>query len=205
MNTSRFITPDEIDYLRVIYTVNKKTMGSIMDYERREMFLTGVKRKMLEGVMRVAVVFDENNNPIASNQGLEIPALLAWRWAGISTVTTENHFNKSAAILAPAFDMMINHMESKGYYKFWAINKEVNLNILYKILCKHSNFLHRYNVYDELIIPKGEKSGIPIFDMLRNPVESYNVLVRLYTLNQNYRVELLKKFNYEDYTGIINL
>ena len=203
MSTTRFITPDEIDYLRVIYTIDKKNMGAIMSYERREMFLANLKEKMLEGRVHVAVVFDDNNNPIASNQGLEFQKVLAWRWAGISTVHSENHFNKSATLLVPAFDMMINLMESKGYYKFWAINKESNLNILYRILCKHSNLLHRYNVYDELIIPKGEKSGIPLFDMLRRPSESYDVLVRLYSLDQKHRVALLQRSNYEDYTGSV--
>jgi hypothetical protein len=203
MHNTRFITLDEIDYLRVIYAVNKKTMGSLISQERQDQYLKVIKRKMLEGVVHVAVVFDENNNPIASSQALEIPALLAWRWSGISTVTTENHFNTTAALLAPAFDMMINLMESKGYYKFWAINKEAYLSILYKILCKHSSLLYRYTSYDELIIPKGEKSGVPLFDMLRQPVDSYDVLVRLYTLDQTHRVGLLKRLEYKDYKGTV--
>lgn len=205
MNTTRFITPDEIDYLRVTYAVGRKNVGSVITEEQQEKIVSGIKYKMIEGGMHVAVVFDPENNPIASYQAFEVPNLLAWRWCGISSVGSHNHFNKSAPILAPALDLMMNLMESKGYYKFWAINTESNLNIRFKIMCKHSTLLHRYSCYDEMIIPKGKQSGIPLFDGFRFVTDSANVVVRLFTLDQKYRVDEFRKLGYDDYKGTLDI
>lgn len=205
MNTTRFITPDEIDYLRITYAVGRKNVGVVITEEEQEKIITTMKQKMIEGGMHVAVVFDSDSKPIASYQAFEVPKLLAWRWNGISSVGTYNHYNKSAPILAPALDLIVNLMESKGYYKFWAINSEVNLNIRFKIMCKHSTTLYRYNCYDELIIPKGKTSGIPLFDAYRFPVDSSNMVVRLFSLAQEHRVELFRKYGYEDYKGTLDI
>mgnify|MGYP000956123948 FL=1 len=163
------------------------------------------EKKMIEGLMHVAVVFDNDSNPIASYQAFEVPQLLAWRWNGLSSVAKHNHYNKTAPIIAPALDMIVSLMESKGYYKFWSLNKESAHNIRHKIMCRHSTLLNRYNCYDELIIPKGETSGIPLFDAYRPPTQSYDLLVRLFVLNQKHRVEQLRKHGYDDYKGTMDI
>ena len=205
MNTTRFITPDEIDYLRVTYAVGRKNVGSVITEEQQDQIVGDIKKKMIDGGMHVAMVFDAEQNPIASYQAFEVPNLLAWRWCGISSVGSYNHFNKSAPILAPALDLMMNLMESKGYYKFWAINTESNLNIRFKIMCKHSTMLYRYNCYDEMIIPKGKQSGILLFDAFRFTTDSANVVVRLFTLGQKYRAEIFRTQGYDDYKGTIDV
>jgi hypothetical protein len=204
MNTTRFITPDEIDYLRVTYAVGRSSLGTVITEDSQEKFLSTTKQKMIEGLMHVAVVFDNDSKPIASYQAFEVPQLLAWRWNGLSSVANHNHYNKTAPIIAPALDMIVNLMESKGYYKFWSLNKESAHNIRYKIMCRHSTLLSRYNCYDELIIPAGKPSGMPLFDAYR-PLAPYNLLVRLFSLDQTHRVEQLRKHGYEDYKGTLDI
>ncbi len=205
MNTTRFITPDEIDYLRVTYAVGRNHLGIEITEDFQEKFLSNTKQKMIEGLMHVAVVFDNDSKPIASYQAFEIPQILAWRWNGLSSVAKHNHYNKTAPIIAPALDMIMNLMESKGYYKFWSLNKESAHNVRYKIMCKHSTLLNRYNCYDELIIPKGKTSGIPFFDSQVMPIQSYDLLVRLFVLDQKHRVEQLRKHGYDDYKGTLDI
>ena len=72
-------------------------------------------------------------------------------------------------------------------------------------MCKHSTLLNRYNCYDELIIPKGEDSGLPLFDAYRLPTQSYDLLVRLFVLDQKHRVEQLRKHGYDDYKGTLDI
>lgn len=201
MNTTRFITPDEIDYLRVTYAVGRKNTGSLITEEKQEQIIKGIRQGMLNGGMHAIVVFDSENNPIASCQAFEVPNLRAWRWCGISSVKDYNHYNKTAAILVPAFEMMTNLMESKGYYKFWAINAESDLNIRFRITCKNSKIMSRYEYYDEMIIPKGKTSGIPLFDGHRFVVDSYDVVVRLFILSQQHRGELFRDLGYSEYKG----
>lgn len=205
MNTTRFIRPDEIDYLRVTYAVGRTVHGMVLTSEAQEKFISNTKQKMLEGWMHVAVVFDDDNKPIASYQAYEIPQLLAWRWNGLSSVAKHLHYNKTAPIIAPAFNMIVSLMESRGYYKFWSLNKESAHNIRYKIMCKHSTLLSRYNCYDELIIPAGKQSGVPLFDAYRPPTSPYNLLVRMFVLDQKHRVEQLRKHGYEDYKGTVDI
>ena len=205
MNTTRFITSDEIDYLRVTYAVGRSSLGTVITEDSQEKFLSTTKQKMIEGLMHVAVVFDDDSKPIASYQAFEVPQLLAWRWNGLSSVAKHNHYNKTAPILAPALDMIVSLMESKGYFKFWSLNKESAHNIRYKIMCKHSTLLNRYNCYDELIIPKGKTSGIPLFDAYRNPIDHCDLLVRLFVLDQKHRVEQLRKHGYDDYKGTLDI
>lgn len=205
MNTTRFITPDEIDYLRVTYAVGRSSLGTVITEDWQENFLSTTKKKMIEGLMHVAVVFDDDNKPIASYQAFEVPQILAWRWNGLSSVAKHLHYNKTAPILAPALDMIVSLMESKGYYKFWSLNKESAHNIRYKIMCKHSALLNRYHCYDELIIPKGQASGLPLFDTSRTHTHPYNLLVRLFVLDQKHRVEQLRKHGYDDYKGTLDI
>lgn len=205
MNTTRFITPDEIDYLRVTYAVGRTALGMVITEDVQEKFLSNTKQKMIEGLMHVAVVFDDDIKPIASYQAYEVPQLLAWRWNGLSSIAKHSHYNKTAPIIAPALDMIVNLMESKGYYKFWSLNKESAHNIRYKIMCKHSTLLSRYNCYDELIIPKGKTSGIPLFDASRPAAPDCDLLVRLFVLDQKHRVEHLRKHGYPDYKGTLEI
>ncbi len=48
MNTTRFITPDEIDYLRVTYAVGRTALGMVLTEDSQEKFLNITKQKMIE-------------------------------------------------------------------------------------------------------------------------------------------------------------
>ena len=50
-----------------------------------------------------------------------------------------------------------------------------------------------YDWFDELIIPAGEKSNVPLFEMHRVKVDWTDTLVRLFVLKQEYREVLVKE------------
>jgi hypothetical protein len=52
-----------------------------------------------------------------------------------------------------------------------------------------------------MIIPKGKKAGIQLFDAYRPVTQSMDLLVRLFVLDQKHRVEQLRKHGYDDYKG----
>ena len=150
--------------------------------------MVGVK----EGTKQVAVNFDDLGNPMALVVGHEKPNINGWMH-GLSIIRQPtNHYNKSAPILAPALDLMMNLMESKGYYKYWAISSKAKLDIRYKIMCNYSSTLHRYDSYDEMTIPSGQLSGVKMWDMHRRINPTMDTTVKLYVLRQEYRLPLLK-------------
>ena len=105
--------------------------------------------------------------------------------------------------MADALDLLLEKMESKGYYKFWMASPESHHNIRNKIMRKHSKYLARYKWFDEVVIPRGQQSGISSFDSVRRPIDWTDIVVRLFVLDQEHRVNILRTKGFEDYKGTI--
>lgn len=181
-----------MDILRSMFDFNhnhsgiKLSQDEITEWCKAAMF--GIK----EGTKQVAVNFDSLGEPLAMVLSHEKYNINGWMH-GLSIIRRPtNHYNKSASILAPALDLMMNFMESKGYYKYWAISSKAKLDIRYKIMCNYSSTLHRYDSYDEMIIPAGQLSGVKMWDIHRRINHTMDMAVRLYVLRQEYRLPLLK-------------
>lgn len=202
MRETRFITPDEIDYVKTIFRLNPNAVGIVQTEEMQNNYLSRVLEGMKLGTTHASVTF-EDGEPIVVYIGIEFPSIAGWH-VGLTKITEKyNHYNKSAPIMADALDLLLEKMESKGYYKFWMTSPESHHNIRNKIMKKHSKYLDRYKWFDETVIPQGGKSGFGAFDSVRRVVDWTDVVVRMFVLDQQYRVEKLQAKGYKDYKGTI--
>lgn len=175
-----------------MFDFNQDNNGSVLKkseiVEWCELIMNGIER----GIKQVAVSFDQQGEPFAMIVAHEKSNINGWIHGLTKVRYPTNHYNKSAPIFAPALDLMINVMESKGYYKFWAINHKIHLDIRFKIMSKYSNMLNRYDTYDEMIIPAGQDSGVKMWDIHRRIDLNKDSVVRLYVLRQEHRLPLLQ-------------
>ncbi len=142
MRETRFITADEIDYVRTIFKLNPNAVGMVQSEEMQNNYLSRVAEGMKAGLTHAAVTF-ENGEPIVVYIGIEFPSIAGWH-VGLTKITEKyNHYNKSAPIMADALDLLLEKMESKGYYKFWMSAPESHHNIRNKIMRRHSKYLAR--------------------------------------------------------------
>ena len=68
---------------------------------------------------------------------------------------------------------------------------------------KNSTTLGRYTSFDELVIPKGKRSNVHSWEIFRKICLWKDIVVRMFVLDQEHRVELLRSQNYSDYKGTI--
>jgi len=94
-------------------------------------------------------------------------------------------------------------LEAEGYYKFWMGAPEQHHNIRNAVMVKQSNLLHRYDWVDELVIPKGERCDVEIFEQNRRTCNWTDILVRMFVLKQEYRIEHMRKQGHINYTGAL--
>lgn len=181
-----------MDILKSMYDFNHNINGIKLSVDEISAWCDAIMHGVKEGTKQVAVNFDDLGEPMAMIVGHEKPNVNGWIQGLVKVSRPANHYNKSALIIAPALDLMINLMESKGYYKYWGINPEYNLKIRFKIMCKHSVMLHRYDTYDEMIIPAGKSSGVKIWDSNRKIHPTEDMTVKLFALRQEFRLPLLK-------------
>ncbi len=71
-------------------------------------------------------------------------------------------------------------------------------------MCRHSKYLSKYKWFDETVIPAGGKSGVSAFDAVRGTIDWTDVVVRMFVLDQQHRVEILQqRKDLKDYKGTI--
>lgn len=202
MRETRFISADEIDFIKKIFKLNPNAVGMVQTEEMQERYLSKVAEGIRAGLTHAAVTF-EDGEPIVVYIGIEFPKISGWH-VGLTKITEKyNHYNKSAPIMADALDLLLEKMHSKGYYKFWMTAPESHHNIRNKIMRKHSKYLSQYLWFDEVVIPANGVSGISAFDSVRGIVDWTDVVVRMFVLDQKHRVEFLRTKGYTDYKGTI--
>lgn len=194
MYTARFITPDELSpVVKELFSIDK----TIIRQERTEdelAYLRGFwKSLMVNKEMMVSVVFDENNSPVAMYTARLVQRVAGWLVGATKIKKPNTTFYTSAKIMAPGLDLLLDTLETMGYYKFWMIAPEEHHNIRNRVMKKYSPALNRYDWYDELVIPAGEKSKVDLFEMHRFQVDWSDTLVRMFVLKQEYRAGLVKE------------
>lgn len=192
-DTVRFITPDEINYVYDLFSHDKNIIRQDLKDEELEFIISKWQTHMANGQMKIAMLFDENNEPVIQYTGIEVPEIAGWCVAATKVKHPTNNFNITARRAYPVLDLMISEMERKGYFKFWMIGPIDHVNIRNKIMKKYSKMFERYEHYDEEIIPKGQTAKASLFDKHRIICNWTDVTARMFVLNQECRQVLMEK------------
>lgn len=203
MNTAKFITIDELHYIKMLFSKDSRSVGVELSEQKIDEMIERLKIRLQAGTAYIAMSFDEDENPLCMYVGTTLPRIGGWFIGLTKVLESTNHFNKTAPIIAQALELLILKMESMGYFKFWMVAPEKHHNIRNKIIKKHSAAANRYVWYDEAIAPKGQLTGIDAFDVYRNICHWSDVLVRMFVLKQEHRIEILKQQNHADYKGTV--
>lgn len=203
MNTVRFITPDEVEYIRHLYSIDRRSVGVEFDDDKITRVINIARNLMTEDLCAVPMVFNDEGTPIGMYLGYDVPRAGGWMVGLTKVLQATNHYNITAPMLAPALNMLIERMESKGYYKWWMGAPESWHNIRNKIMRRHSYMLDRYDWVDETVIPRGEVSPVDLYNFRSSPCHWSDITIRMFVLRQQYRVNHLRKQNHSDYKGTV--
>jgi hypothetical protein len=204
MKQIKFLDPEEIvPAVERVFKLNPKNVRMELTSSRISELGGSYKYQVERNTGAVSAVL-QNNEVVAFYAAIEYPKFGAWRVAGTAVAEYTNHYAKSAELLAPALDALIQHMEKKMYFKWWMIAPEQHHNIRNRIMKRYSKMLGRYTWYDELVIPpNSEKTGIESFDNFREVIDWSSAVARMFVLDQKHRVEILRRYNYPDYQGTV--
>ena len=201
MYTARFLTVDEMYLVESLFEVDSSIVKKQLDPTEVDDLIQFLKNKVEEGIGKVSMTFDEKNNPYGIHVGYEFPKINGWIF-GLTKVRVPNfNYHKTAAAMSTSIDLLTSYMESKGYYKWWSTTTEKRRKYRTDIMCMYSKQLPRYEMYDELVIPRGQKSDVGLFDVHRPIVDWSDILVTMHVLNNEARSQLIKEKQHTDYIG----
>lgn len=110
----------------------------------------------------------------------------------VSTEFNDNVIQRIAELSA--------QLESRKYFKFYLNLTSNQVNIV-ESLFLNDNTLSRYNGYTESIVKKGELSNIPLYNFNSKVNLDSDSVIKVYVLNQESRIQLLRDSSITDYTG----
>ena len=204
MNTIRFINSNELEYVRDIFNKNPWMVGEKLDLDEIDSLIKSWAPQIDTGFLKVNVLFGEQDEPLAMYTGSLFRDLKYWAVGYTKIANRTSHFAKSARIMAPALDHMLEYTQSQGLFRFHMMAPEKHHNIRNAIMIKYSNYLKNYNWYDEAVIPRGELSSLEKkFGTNRRPCNWSDIVLRSFILKQEFRVDYFRQFQYQDYKGSV--
>lgn len=194
MNTVRFIGPNEHHHVKAMFDHDPRLVDEPISQDELPDWIDNLLKGVDEGYRKVAMVFDENQEPVAMTAGTGYIGIAGW-FKGISKIRRpNNHYGITARIMAPAEDLIYEYMEGQGYYKYWSATFQDKYHTLRNnILAKYSQYLHRYDGFDEIIVPPGGTTAHRLFDLNRRVHPWSDILIRMYVLRQEYRMPLVEQ------------
>jgi hypothetical protein len=190
---ANFINSDNLNLIKKLFSRDNTLAESQLSDDDIQLKLDQMKSSLDSGILKIAVVFDDNDEPYAMRSGFYIKKAGAWYLSATKLLHSENHYNITARNIAPGLDLLIKHMENLGYYKFWNAGPAKQQDLRTKIMCKYSTMLGRYNCYDEMLIPTGKRSSVDAYEVFRNVSNKSDVMIKLFVLKQEERTRLIKE------------
>lgn len=191
-NTVRFVNEYEMDLIKYLFSVDRKMVGVILDDQELEVRICKIRDSVSKNEMKIAMVFDETGNPYCMTTGFYMKKIGGW-YTGVTKVyKSSSHFNLTARYMKMSLDLVVDHMESQGLYKFWMAAPEWQHNLRNKVMIKHSTKLGNYLWFDEEIIPQNQLSEFSGYDTFRYVCDWSDVTIRLFVLKQELRNQLIK-------------
>ena len=204
MNIVRFIEPDEVrEIVTEMFSIDNTLIREPVSEEALEVTIKFWMASMHRGELKISVLFDEENSPVAMYTGRMMPVNSGWCVGATKIKKPQSNYYISARLMTPALELMLTHMESLGYYKFWMTAPEMHHNIRNKVIRKVCPMMTRYEWVDEEIIPQNQNSKTALFNLNRRICTWSDAVVRMFYLKQEHRIELLKKTNSKDYNGTL--
>ena len=204
MNIVRFIEPDEVrEIVTEMFSIDNTLIREPVSEEALEVTIKFWMASMHRGELKISVLFDEENSPVAMYTGRMMHVNSGWCVGATKIKKPQSNYYISARLMAPALELMLTHMESLGYYKFWMTAPEMHHNIRNKVIRKVCPMMTRYEWVDEEIIPQNKNSKTALFNLNRRICTWSDTVVRMFYLKQEHRIELLKKTNSKDYNGTL--
>ncbi len=197
-NITRFLKTDEIDLMRSLFEHNPYANGFKLSEQEIDKFCNSTIEDIANGIRQVAITIDSSGDPLAMSVGIERPAVAGWI-QGLTMLRyprpyLENHLMRkyfSSTLIAQTMDHLVTYMESKKYFKFWDMSIDTVMNTGRQLVVMQTQTLHRYDYYDEMIIPPGQTSGVHMFDRFRRVHPTEPVKVRMFVLRQEYRLKMM--------------
>jgi len=200
---TREITADELHYVKFMFNVDPRIEKKTFTPEQIDRFILHLKDGLEKHTTMVLMSFTDGD-PVQMYIAYLFEKIATGYVGLVKTIKTSVHFKTSARMLAPAFDLLAEILQERGYYKVLMTASERNHNIRNLIMRQCSTHLGTYDWYDEVVIPRNEKSGVYFYDINRLSVNTESsVVVRMFVLKQEYRIPLLKKSN-PAYVGTLN-
>jgi hypothetical protein len=191
MTTVRFIDRSELNHVRTLFSEDDRLIGEPVAQEYLEDMISTWDMLMEKNEMMITMIFDENNEPIVMYTARLYPNLKSW-WVGATKIKApNNHYNTSARMMVPALELLLDTLESMGYYKFWMGAPEQHHDIRNVVMKKYSERLNRYEWYDEYIIPQGERCDVYVWEHNRRTCTWSDILIRMFVLKQEFRKPLV--------------
>jgi hypothetical protein len=203
MPQTRFLTANEVvDTILYMYSFDKNNVRMPLSDGKIQELAYSYYERVLSNTGSICAILNDAGSIVATYVVIEYPEFAAWRVAGTKVLESTNHYAKTAKILAPGIDAVIEKMESKGYYKWWMIAPEQHHNIRNKIMVKYSKLLGRYEWYDDLVIPANSTvTGVKSFDNYREIIDWSDTVARMFVLRQEHRIKIFRDKNFKDYKG----
>lgn len=199
--TVRFINENEIDLVRYLFSFDRKMVGVVLDDRELEIRLDRMQTRVANNEMKIAMVFDETGNPYCMTTGFYMKKIGGWYTGATKVYKSSTHFNQTAKYMKMSLNLVLDHMESEGLYKFWMAAPGWQHNLRNKIMTRHSEKLCNYEWFDEEFIPQNQWSEFNGYDAFRYLCDWSDITIRLFVLKQEFREKLVK----ERYEKRINL
>ena len=204
MNTVRFIEPSELkELVNEMFSIDRTLIKEPVSAEFLETMIQHWMQFMYREEFKISMVFDKDNSPIAMYTGRLMPVNGGWCVGATKIKNPQSNYYISARTMAPALELILSYMEENGYYKFWMTAPEHHHNIRNRVIRSVCPMANRYGWVDEAIIPKNQKSPVALYESHRRVCTWSDVVVRLFYLKQEHRIELLRKQNAENYNGTL--
>lgn len=197
-NTVKFATINDVDLIEKIYRANprvsSKNIKPLTD-EEIAISIRGYIDRIREGSAVVPILLDETGEPLAFYVGYYIKGVGGWFIHGPRIKNIQTSYFQTAKLCAPLLDALIEHMESRMYFKFWQVDIGSRHLTRRDIMVRYSNKLSQYDYLDEIYIPAGNKTEIIGFDSFAQTfVFNSDRMIRMYVLKQEHRGPLLKGY-----------
>lgn len=187
----RFANENDLSVLEEIYLSNPYSNKRKVSEDDVKLWCKLTIDKIKENARHVAIVTDNSGSLLGFASANPVHTIGGWM-QGLTVMKNLGWVDDTPIIIAAGFDLLIEHYESLGYYKFWDIATERMLRAR-SIIMPYSKMLHRYRHFDEEIIPAGQPGKIKLWDMHRRINNTHKVISRMFVLDQQYRLELLNK------------